>query len=159
VGQVNPVGFDDELFREIILDHYRHPRHRGLVDPADVATHGHNPLCGDEIDLSLRVQEGQVEGVGFEGQGCSISMAAASMMSEEIQGKSLGSARDLIRRFRAMLLDGQDPATVGDIGDLEALAGVRRYAARIKCAMLPWTALEAGLNQLEGANGRSEVRG
>ncbi|HUY08504.1 MAG TPA: SUF system NifU family Fe-S cluster assembly protein [Candidatus Dormibacteraeota bacterium] len=154
MAQVNPVGLDDELFREIILDHYRHPRHRGLVEPADVATHGHNPLCGDELDLTLRVQEGQVEAVGFEGQGCSISMAAASMMSEEIQGKTVTDTKDLITRFRAMLLEGQDPTSVGDIGDLEALAGVRRYAARIKCAMLPWSALEAGLSQLEGVDGR-----
>jgi nitrogen fixation NifU-like protein len=156
VAQVNPVGLDDELFREIILDHYRHPRHRGLVEPADVVTHGHNPLCGDEVDLTLRMQRGQVEAVGFEGQGCSISMAAASMMSEEIQGKTVTDTKDLITRFRAMLLGGQDPASVGEIGDLEALAGVRRYAARIKCAMLPWTALEAGLSQLEGADGRTD---
>ena len=157
MAQVNPAGYDDELFREIILDHYRHPRHRGLVDPADVATHGHNPLCGDEVDLSLRVAGGAVEAVGFEGQGCSISMAAASMMSEEILGKSVENTRDLIRRFRSMLLDGHDPATLGDIGDLEALAGVRRYAARVKCAMLPWTALEAGLKQLEGSDGRADA--
>lgn len=157
MAQGNSVGYDDELFREIILDHYRHPRHRGLVEPADVATHGHNPLCGDEVDLSLRVAAGAVEAVGFEGQGCSISMAAASMMSEEIMGKTLDNTRDLIRRFRGMLLQGQDPETVGDIGDLEALAGVRRYAARVKCAMLPWTALEAGLTQLEGSDGRSEA--
>jgi nitrogen fixation NifU-like protein len=157
VAQANPASFDDELFREIILDHYRHPRHRGLVEPADVATHGYNPLCGDEVDISLRVREGQVEEVGFEGQGCSISMAAASMMSEEIQGKSLDSARDLIGSFRAMLLEGKDPTTVGELGDLEALAGVRRYAARVKCAMLPWTALEAGLDQLEGRDGRARA--
>ncbi|MGH7666399.1 MAG: Fe-S cluster assembly sulfur transfer protein SufU [Candidatus Dormibacteria bacterium] len=154
--QATPVGLDDELFREIILDHYRHPRHRGLLDPADVATRGHNPLCGDEVELSLRVRDGAVEAVGFEGQGCSISMAAASMMSEGVDGKSLPDTRDLIRRFRAMLLEGQDPASLGDIGDLEALAGVRRYAARVKCAMLPWTALEAGLTQLEGSDGRAD---
>jgi nitrogen fixation NifU-like protein len=157
MAQVNPVGFDDELFREIILDHYRHPRRHGLVDPADVTTHGHNPLCGDEIDLSLRVQGGRVEEVGFEGQGCSISMAAASMMSEQIQGQSLVATKDLIGRFRAMLVEGEDPTKVGDIGDLEALAGVHRYAARIKCAMLPWTALEAGLTKLEESNDRSDV--
>ena len=155
MAQVNSAGLDDELFREIILDHYRHPRHRGLLEPADVATHGHNPLCGDEVDLTLRVRAGVVEAVGFEGQGCSISMAAASMMSEEVQGKSLVETNDLVGRFRAMLLAGQDPAAVGEIGDLEALAGVRRYAARIKCAMLPWTALEAGLTQLREADGRS----
>ncbi|HEY6539139.1 MAG TPA: SUF system NifU family Fe-S cluster assembly protein [Candidatus Dormibacteraeota bacterium] len=157
MAQLNPIALDDELFREIILDHYRHPRHRGLVDPADVATHGHNPLCGDEVDLTLRVSQGRVEAVGFEGQGCSISMAAASMMSEEIQDKSVLDTRDLIARFRSLLLEGADPADLGEIGDLEALAGVRRYAARIKCAMLPWTALEAGLTQLEGPDGRADV--
>jgi len=154
VAQLNPVGMDDELFREIILDHYRHPRHRGLLDPADVATHGHNPLCGDEVDLSLRVDAGALAAVGFEGQGCSISMASASMMSEEIQGRTVAATKELITRFRAMLLDGRDPAAVGEIGDLEALAGVRRYAARVKCAMLPWNALEAGLTQLESPDGR-----
>jgi nitrogen fixation NifU-like protein len=157
VAEVNPVGFDDELFREIILDHYRHPRRHGLIDPADVTTHGHNPLCGDEVDLSLRVQGGRVEEVGFEGQGCSISMAAASMMSEQIQGKSLAATKDLIGRFRAMLVQGDDPTTLGDIGDLEALAGVHRYAARIKCAMLPWTALEAGLSKLEESDDGRDV--
>jgi nitrogen fixation protein NifU and related proteins len=157
VAEVNPVGFDDELFREIILDHFRHPRRHGLIDPADVTTHGHNPLCGDEVDLSLRVQGGRVEEVGFEGQGCSISMAAASMMSEQIQGKSLAATKDLIGRFRAMLVQGDDPTTLGDIGDLEALAGVHRYAARIKCAMLPWTALEAGLSKLEESDDGRDV--
>ncbi|MGA8208088.1 MAG: SUF system NifU family Fe-S cluster assembly protein [Candidatus Dormiibacterota bacterium] len=157
MAQVNPVGFDDELFREIILDHYRHPRRHGLVDPADVTTHGHNPLCGDEVDLSLRVRGGLVEAVGFEGQGCSISMAAASMMSEQIHGKSLVATKELLGRFRAMLIEGQDPGTLGDIGDLEALAGVHRYAARIKCAMLPWSALEAGLTELEASDGGSDV--
>ncbi len=152
MAQTEPVSLDDELFREIILDHYRHPRHRGLLDPADMASHGHNPLCGDEVDLSLRVRGGQVEGVGFEGQGCSISMASTSMMSEEIQGKSLEQAHELIGRFRAMLLEGQDPSSLAGIGDLEALSGVRRYASRVKCAMLPWTTLEAGLKQLEGGH-------
>lgn len=152
MSPLEPLGYDDELFREIILDHYRHPRHHGLVAPADAASHGHNPLCGDEVDLSIKVRDGQVEEVGFEGQGCSISMAAASMMSEEIQGKSLEDTRDLLSRFRSMLVEGAD---VGEIGDLEALSGVRRYAARIKCAMLPWTTLEEGLRQLEGAGERS----
>ena len=145
---------DDELFREILLDHYRHPRHRGEVDSPDSKTHGHNPLCGDEVDISLRLEDGRLAAIGFEGQGCSISMAAASMMSEEVDGKPLPEVRDIIGRFRALLVEGKDPSELGDLGDLEALAGVRQYVARIKCAMLPWTALEAGLEAgLEGANG------
>ncbi|MGH7610538.1 MAG: Fe-S cluster assembly sulfur transfer protein SufU [Candidatus Dormibacteria bacterium] len=148
--QASPVSVDDELFREIILDHYRRPRHRGLLEPADAASHGHNPLCGDEIDLTLQVRGGEVTGVGFEGDGCSISMAAASMMSEQLAGKSLDETRDLLRRFRAMLVEGGEP---DDLGDLEALVGVRRYTARIKCAMLPFSTLEAGLAQLENQDG------
>ncbi len=144
-----PTG-DDELFREILLDHYRHPRHRGQVTPADAQEHGHNPLCGDEVDISLRLRDGRLEAVGFEGQGCSISMASASMMAEEIEGRTLEEVHDLIQRFRGLLVEGRDPGELGEMGDLEALSGVRRYVARIKCAMLPWTALEAGLEKVNG---------
>ena len=144
------AAVDDELFREILLDHYRHPRHHGLVTPSDAKEHGHNPLCGDEVDISLRLRDGRLEAVGFEGQGCSISMASASMMAEEIDGKSLAEVRDLIQRFRGLLVEGRDPGELGEMGDLEALSGVRRYVARIKCAMLPWTALEAGLEKVNG---------
>ncbi|MHB1499930.1 MAG: Fe-S cluster assembly sulfur transfer protein SufU [Candidatus Dormibacteria bacterium] len=142
------AAVDDELFREILLDHYRHPRHHGEVVPADAKEHGHNPLCGDEVDISLRLKDGRLEAVGFEGQGCSISMASASMMAEEIDGKSLTEVQDLIHRFRGLLVEGRDPSELGEMGDLEALSGVRRYVARIKCAMLPWTALEAGLEKV-----------
>ncbi len=153
---INPTtSVDDELYREIILDHYRHPRHRGELADADTASHGHNPLCGDEVDVTLRVRDGSLEAVAFDGQGCSISMASASMMAEEMQGLSTGQARDLIGQFRGMLVEGRDPEELGRSGDLEALSGVRRYAARIKCAMLAWTTLEAGLDQLERSNGRS----
>lgn len=138
---------DDELFREILLDHYRHPRHHGEVVPADAKAHGHNPLCGDEVDISLRVADGKLAAVGFEGQGCSISMASASMMAEEIDQKSLPEVHDLISRFRGLLVEGRDVSDLGELGDLEALAGVRRYVARVKCAMLPWTALEASLEE------------
>jgi nitrogen fixation NifU-like protein len=141
---------DDELFREILLDHYRHPRHRGEVEAPDSKTHGHNPLCGDEVDISLRLEDGRLAAIGFEGQGCSISMAAASMMAEEVDGKPLSEVRDIIGRFRGLLVEGKDPADLGDLGDLEALTGVRQYVARIKCAMLPWTALEAGLKEANG---------
>lgn len=144
------AAVDDELFREILLDHYRHPRHHGRVTPADAQEHGHNPLCGDEVDISLRLRDGRLEAVGFEGQGCSISMASASMMAEEIDGRSVEEVRDLIGRFRGLLVEGRDPGELGEMGDLEALAGVRRYVARVKCAMLPWTALEAGLEKVNG---------
>jgi nitrogen fixation NifU-like protein len=144
---------DDELYREILLDHYRHPRHRGTLEAPTATAHGHNPLCGDEVDLSLRLYGGELEQVAFDGQGCSISMASASMMAEEIAGRPLDEVHDLIARFRALLVEGKDPSEVGDLGDLEALSGVRKYLARVKCAMLPWVALEEGLSQAEGHGG------
>jgi nitrogen fixation NifU-like protein len=144
---------DDELYREILLDHYRHPRHRGTLEAPTATAHGHNPLCGDEVDLSLRLHGGELEQVAFDGQGCSISMASASMMAEEIAGRPLDEVHDLIARFRALLVEGKDPSDVGDLGDLEALSGVRKYLARVKCAMLPWVALEEGLSQAEGQGG------
>ncbi len=144
---------DDELYREILLDHYRHPRHRGTLEAPTATAHGHNPLCGDEVDLSLRLHGGELEQVAFDGQGCSISMASASMMAEEIAGRPLDEVHDLIARFRALLVEGKDPSEVGDLGDLEALSGVRKYLARVKCAMLPWVALEEGLSQAEGHGG------
>ena len=144
---------DDELYREILLDHYRHPRHRGTLEAPTATSHGHNPLCGDEVDLSLRLHGGELEQVAFDGQGCSISMASASMMAEEIAGRPLDEVHDLIARFRALVVEGKDPSDVGDLGDLEALSGVRKYLARVKCAMLPWVALEEGLSQAEGQGG------
>ena len=147
------AAVDDELYREILLDHYRHPRHRGtLLDPTATA-HGHNPLCGDEVDLSLHLDGRRLDQVAFEGQGCSISMASASMMAEEVEGRPLPEVRDLIARFRALLVEGRDPSELGDLGDLEALSGVRKYLARVKCAMLPWVALEEGLSRAGGEDG------
>jgi nitrogen fixation NifU-like protein len=147
------AAVDDELYREILLDHYRHPRHRGRLEAPTTTAHGHNPLCGDEVDLSLRLHGGELEQVAFEGQGCSISMASASMMAEEVAGRPLDEVHDLIARFRALLVEGKDPSELGDLGDLEALSGVRKYLARVKCAMLPWVALEDGLGQAEGQGG------
>jgi nitrogen fixation NifU-like protein len=147
------AAVDDELYREILLDHYRHPRHRGSLEAPTATAHGHNPLCGDEVDLSLRLHGGELEQVAFDGQGCSISMASASMMAEEVAGRPLDEVHDLIARFRALLVEGRDPSELGDLGDLEALSGVRKYLARVKCAMLPWVALEDGLGQAEGQGG------
>ncbi len=146
------TAVDDELYREIILDHYRRPRHRGRVEPADADVHGHNPLCGDEVDVTLRVRAGRIEAIAFDGQGCSISLASASMMAEQVAGSSVGEARETVRRFKRMLVDGADPQSPDALGDLEALQGVRRYASRVKCAVLAWNALETGLDRA-GAQG------
>ena len=141
------ASLDDELYREIILDHYRNPRRHRRVDPADVTVEASNPLCGDAIDLSLHFDADTVSDVGFEGKGCSISQAAASMLCEQVAGMSRGQAVELARRFRSMLLEdgGRD-----ELGDLEALHGVRAYPVRIKCAVLPCNALLEGLGETVG---------
>ncbi|HUY97379.1 MAG TPA: SUF system NifU family Fe-S cluster assembly protein [Verrucomicrobiae bacterium] len=154
MGSPAASAVDDDLYREIILDHYRHPRHHGRVDPADATVHGHNPLCGDEVDVSLRLRDGRIDAVGFEGQGCSISLASASMMAEQVAGLPVAAARAVVERFKQMIVDGADPGDLESLGDLEALQGVRRYASRVKCAVLPWNALESGL---AGAGGHLEA--
>ncbi|NIA26290.1 MAG: SUF system NifU family Fe-S cluster assembly protein [Gammaproteobacteria bacterium] len=141
----------EDLYRQVILDHYRSPRNRGTIDHCDAHGEGHNPLCGDEISLDLTITDDTVTDVAISGQGCSISQASASMMSEAIKGKTIPEVESLIRRFKAMMdieegdagLDPDRPGSV--LGDLEALQGVRKFPVRIKCASLPWTTLEQAL--------------
>jgi nitrogen fixation NifU-like protein len=140
---------DDELFREIILDHYRNPRHRGEVADPSGTLEADNPLCGDEIRLSWRLEADRVAEVGFTGKGCSISQAAASMLCDEVSGLPRAAAERLARRYRDMLVsDGE----ADGIGDLEALRGVKAYPVRIKCATLACNAL---LQALAGAEGEA----
>jgi nitrogen fixation NifU-like protein len=142
------MGLED-VYREVILDHYRSPRNRGPLARVDVTAEGVNPLCGDEVTVSIAWEDGRVGGVAVSGHGCSISQASGSMMSEAIKGLDRAQLDELARRFHAMLASeeaGLDPARPGAVlGDLEALAGVRRYPVRIKCASLPWTTLEQAL--------------
>ncbi|MCB2223088.1 MAG: SUF system NifU family Fe-S cluster assembly protein [Actinobacteria bacterium] len=141
----------DELYREVILDHYRNPRHRGRLEHATAHAEGQNPLCGDEVRIDLVVDGGRVVEIGVTGQGCSISQASASMMAEAVAGKSVAEIEGLSSRFRAMMdLEegdaGIDESRPGEsLGDLEALQGVRRFPVRIKCAALPWTTLKEAL--------------
>ena len=135
-----PVG--DDLYREIILDHYRNPRGRGAVADADVRAEGSNPLCGDEVELTWRLDGDRLAEIGFTGTGCSICVSSASMLCDGVRGASANAAADLAHRFRAMLLNG---GTSDDLGDLEALQGVGAYPVRIKCAILPWNTLLEGL--------------
>ena len=145
----------EDLYREIILDHYRTPRNRGeLPAPPAVVAQGHNPLCGDEITIYLQVDDGVVSDVKVGGQGCSISQSSASMMSQAIKGLPVDEVRALVRRFKGMMSieDISDDATDGDgvqLGDLEALQGVVKFPVRIKCATLAWNTL---LDALEQAN-------
>ncbi|MEX2654118.1 MAG: SUF system NifU family Fe-S cluster assembly protein [Acidimicrobiia bacterium] len=144
----------EELYREVILDHYRNPRNRSALESADAAADGVNPLCGDEIHLELAFDDDVVSAVSITGQGCSISQSSASMMSEAIKGKSRAEIEALTTKFRSMMdlesngefsIDTDQPGSV--LGDLEALQGVRNYPVRIKCANLAWTTLQQALTQ------------
>lgn len=140
----------EELYREVILDHYRSPRNKGPLPDADASVHLHNPLCGDEITLALTVEGDVIRKARFIGQGCSISQASASMLTEAIQGRTLSEARDMMDRFTRMVR-GELAPEAADLGELEALSGVSRFPVRVKCALLAWEALDRDLAQLEGA--------
>lgn len=144
----------EDLYREVILDHYRNPRNRKPLDRVDAHAEGVNPLCGDEITLDLAFESGRVSAVAVAGHGCSISQSSASMMSDAIKGKTPEEIQRLASRFKAMMTveehtdPGLDPERPGAVlGDLEALQGVRKYPVRIKCANLAWTTLEEALEE------------
>jgi nitrogen fixation NifU-like protein len=149
----------EDLYREIILDHYRNPRNRGeLPTPPAHRTEGFNPLCGDEVVVFLDVEDGVVKDLRIGGQGCSISQSSASMMSTAVKGKTVEEAREVIKAFKAMMsihehaLDGdegdENPSGEVKLGDLEALRGVVKFPVRIKCATLAWNTLTQGLEEL-----------
>ena len=135
----------EDLYREIILDHYRTPRNRGeLPCPPAQSAQGHNPLCGDEITVFIQLDGNTVGDVKVSGQGCSISQSSASMMSQAIKGKSLDEVRALVRRFKVMMSieeEGENDGPAVKLGDLEALQGVVKFPVRIKCATLAWNTL------------------
>jgi nitrogen fixation NifU-like protein len=132
-----------ELYRDVILDHNRSPRNFGRLDPADATAVGRNPLCGDKLDVSLRMDGDRLADVRFEGQGCAISVASASLMSEAVKGRRRADIEQLYQQVHA-LLTGQ--AGSGDLGKLAALGGVAEFPARVKCASLCWHTLNAALN-------------
>jgi nitrogen fixation NifU-like protein len=135
------------LYQEIILDHYRRPRNRGELAGEPRTVEMRNPTCGDEITLQLHLEEGRIAAGRFGGQGCSISQASASMMTEILKGKTPEEALALADRFREMLHGSGEAAADPALGDLRALAGVARLPARVKCAMLAWTALEEAVSR------------
>jgi nitrogen fixation NifU-like protein len=138
----------EDLYREIILDHYKNPRNRGSLEPPAVRSEGHNPLCGDEIEVFLTIDNGIISDIKIGGQGCSISQSSASMMSAAVKGKPVAEARALIHRFKHMMSIDEDgePDTSTPLGDLEALQGVVKFPVRIKCAVLSWNTLAEGLD-------------
>lgn len=137
------------LYQELILQHYRKPRNRGTLESPSVEVSLNNPVCGDEITLQLEIAEGIVTAARFRGQGCSISQASASMMTQQIEGRPLGDARALSALFTRVMHGDPDAAGDRSLGDLRALAGVSKFPARVKCALLAWNALSEAEKALE----------
>ncbi len=131
-----------QLYQEVILDHYRRPRNKGAIDDPTHAITMNNPLCGDVIELLLRVRGGRIEEAAFEGKGCSISQASASMLTERVRGRTPAEALEIASTFTRMLHGDAAAADAESLGDLRALAGVAKFPVRVKCALLAWNCLE-----------------
>jgi nitrogen fixation NifU-like protein len=143
-----PEGGDhalEELFQELILDHYRRPRNKGSLDPRTHRVGLTNPSCGDELELDLRLDGDVIVDVRFSGRGCSISQASASMMTQLIKGRRVQEARGLAARFNEMMHGSAEAARDPVLGEARALAGVAKFPVRVKCALLGWNALEEGI--------------
>ena len=131
----------DDLYREVVMDHHRHPRGHEPLDRVDTAAHGFNPMCGDELFLNLALDGDRVAAVQVVNRGCAISTASGSILAEMLPGKTLAEAEATTEAFRAMMHGEAVPAGA-DLGDLEALEGVKKFAVRVKCAMLAWVTLK-----------------
>lgn len=144
------------LYQEVILDHNRKPRNYGRLDKASHHAVGHNPLCGDHLDIDLNLEGEHIEGIAFHGESCAICKASASMMTTVVKGKSLADAEMLIKEFRDMATGTLDLAHPHHLGRLTVFAGVRDLPTRVKCAILPWHTLHAALNSVSTASTEAE---
>ena len=134
-----------DLYQQMILDHYRSPRNCRQIEQPTCNANGHNPLCGDKVSVYVTVDNDTIVDVSFEGSGCAISTASASLMTEAVKGKSLDEAHEIFATFHN-LITGEDP-DLSNLGKLEIFAGVRQYPTRVKCATLAWHTLEAALKE------------
>lgn len=140
-----------ELYQEVILDHNKRPRNRGRLENANGHAEGYNPLCGDMVALTLQTENGRVAEIAFDGEGCAISTASASMMTEAVKGKTVEEAEELFRAFQRMVTSASEQGVEALGDEIQALAGVREHPIRIKCATLAWHALHAALSGQERA--------
>ncbi len=144
----------DELYKQVILDHNKNPRNFGVLENPTSHAKGHNPLCGDQLDLYLVIEDGIIKDVKFNGSGCAISKASASIMTSIIKGKTIEEAKQLFEHFHNLVTsDPEAEIDVSDLGKLEVFCGVREFPSRIKCASLPWHTLAQALNE----NGYSDL--
>ncbi|MFO1302049.1 MAG: SUF system NifU family Fe-S cluster assembly protein [Burkholderiaceae bacterium] len=137
---MNALAAGNDLYGELVVEHKRAPRNFGPLESPTHQARGHNPQCGDDLEVQLRVEDGRLRDIRYRGQGCAICIASASMMSEAVKGRTVAEAEALQQRFRAVLTGQREPEAA-ELGKLVSLAGVRRYPARIKCALLGWHAL------------------
>ena len=135
-----------DLYQEVILDHNRSPRNFGRLDDADLRADGHNPLCGDKLSITVKLTGDRVVDLRFEGSGCAISKASASLMTEGVKGRTLEEVHRLFERFHRLVTDRTAPADDAGLGKLAVFAGVRDYPARVKCAILAWHTLRAAVD-------------
>ena len=144
----------DDLYQDIILDHYKSPRNRGSVDHADLHSEGFNPFCGDQVILTAGLDDNaRIARVGFDGQGCSISQASASMLTDHLRGKTIDEAEKLVRAFKGIMQGDEISEELEDeLGDIVALQGVRRFPIRIKCALLGWTTLQDAIAEYRSSH-------
>ena len=138
----------DELYRDIIMDHYRYPRGRKDIPDADIRNEGQNPVCGDEISVALKFANDTVEDISVECAGCAISVASGSMLADIIKGKTISEVKIIANTIRA-ILKGEEPPSNLELGDLAALAGVKNFPVRVKCALLSWTTLIDAIDAAE----------
>jgi nitrogen fixation NifU-like protein len=136
----------DDLYRDIIIDHYRNPRHKGHLESPTATHEGLNPLCGDEVTIEVTVKDGKLAEIAYSGSGCSISQSSASMMTEAAAGKNLPEIKALIEEFTGMMRSTEEIDS-DTLGDLESLSGVRKFPVRIKCATLAWHTLDEALKE------------
>ena len=137
----------NDLYQETIVDHSKRPRNKGALAHATHRAEGYNPLCGDRVTVELNVEDGRISGLGFEGSGCAISKAAASMMTQAVKGKSKEDAEQLFTSFHEMVTSDSDEGNVAErLGNLKVFSGVREFPVRVKCATLPWHTMHAALN-------------
>jgi nitrogen fixation NifU-like protein len=148
------VSLEDDLYREVIIDHYQHPRNKGVLEPADVKAEGANPLCGDEIHITFNLDGDKIKDIRFTGHGCSISQSSASMMTEIIKEKNMEDAEKIANIFKDMMLKNGTLDELEEleedeelVEDLESLEGVKKYPVRIKCAILAWNTLLEGIEE------------
>ncbi len=154
------MSLSDELYRETILDHYHHPRNRGVIEKPSTLVEGVNPLCGDELTLYLQVEDSKIKDIKLTAKGCSINTASGSMMTDAVLGQSIAEAQKIIDSFKHMMLESRekDVSLPENMEELEALQGVKKYPVRIKCAILPWNTLTQAIKNVSANNSEKSTK-